>query len=268
VVVASHSGVRYYDSSVASALERFTIASRRSPPREVTVYLPAAFASARAPLPVLLLHDGQNLFEPARAYVPGQHWRVAETADALIEAGRLPPLVIAGIDHLGDARGREYTPTAGDHDGGGAADYGRFLVDELVPYLARVFGTRTDADGVAMGGASLGGLVTLSVARQFPGRLGHLLVMSPSVWWDGRVILRRLRRVGLRPRPRVWLDIGRREGARAVTDARALRDLLIWQTSAIRYVEDPVGRHSEADWARRLPPALTWLYETGICVNA
>jgi enterochelin esterase-like enzyme len=113
-----------------------------------------------------------------------------------------------------------------------------------------------------MGGSSLGGLATLMIARQFPGRLGRLLVMSPSVWWDDRVVLKRLRRVGFQPRPRVWLDIGRREGAKALADARALRSALVWQTSALRYVEDPEGDHSERAWARRLPEALQWLYES------
>ena len=243
-------------------MERFTIASRRSPARTITVYVPDARPSD-SPAPLLLLHDGQNLFDPERAHVPGQHWRVRETADALIDAGRLPPVVIAGIDHLGPGRGPEMTPTMGDRAGmGGAAEYGRFIFDDLVPYLARTFGVRTDPDEVAMGGSSLGGLVTLAIARQFPGRLSRLLVMSPSVWWDDRVILRRLRRVGLRPRPRVWLDIGRREGARTVTDTRALRDVLIWQTSALRYFEDPQGQHTESDWARRFPAALAWLYES------
>jgi enterochelin esterase-like enzyme len=83
----------------------------------------------------------------------------------------------------------------------GAGIYGRFVMGEVVPYLAREFGVRTDRDGIAMGGASLGGLVTLAIARQFPGRIGRLLVMSPSVWWDKRVILRRLQRVGLAGRP-------------------------------------------------------------------
>jgi enterochelin esterase-like enzyme len=209
----------------------------------------------------MILHDGQNLFEPERAHIPGQHWRVGETADRLIAAGRIPPLVIAGIDHAGEERGNEMTPTMADHVGAGrGALYGRFVMDEVVPFLAREYGIRTDANGLAMGGASLGGLVTLAIARQFPGRVGRLLVMSPSVWWDDRVILRRLRRVGLSSRPRVWLDIGRREGARTITDTRLLRDTLIWQTSALRYFEDPDGRHTEADWARRLPDALSWLY--------
>jgi enterochelin esterase-like enzyme len=196
----------------------------------------------RAVAQVLLLHDGQNLFEPERAHVPGQHWRVAETADALIAAGRIPPVVIAGIDHLGEARGQEMTPTIGDRPGmGGGAVYGRFLMEDLLPYLARIYGVRTDAAGVGVGGSSLGGLITLAIACQYPGRLGRLLVMSPSVWWDDRVILRRLRRTGFGGRPRVWIDIGRREGARTITDTRALRDALIWQTSALRYFEDPEG---------------------------
>ena len=245
---------------VVSSLERVTVPNSYAPKRPITVYLPAGH-DPNVPAPLLILHDGQNLFEPERAHVPGQHWRVAETADALMATGAIPPVVIAGIDHAGEERGGEMTPTPGDHAGaGGAGAYGRFVMGEVVPYLAHEFGVRTDRDGIAMGGASLGGLVTLAIARQFPGRIGRLLVMSPSVWWDNRVILRRLQRVGLAARPRVWLDIGRREGAHTVTDTRLLRNVLLWQTSALKYVEDPEGRHSEADWARRLPDALTWLY--------
>lgn len=207
------------------------------------------------------MHDGQNLFEPERAHVPGQYWRVGETALALMDAGALPPIVIAGIDHLGEGRAAELTPTRGDREGmGGSAVYGRFVMDDLVPCLARMYGVRTDPEGVGMGGSSLGGLVSLAIAIQFPGRISRLLVMSPSVWWDNRVILRRLRQGGLRPWPRVWLDIGRREGARTVTDTRALREALIRQTAALRYFEDPTGQHTEADWARRLPHALKFLY--------
>jgi len=245
---------------VPHTLERLTMALPGSPGRDITVFVPEN-GSSGAPLPLLLLHDGQNLFDPGRAFVHGQHWRVAETAGALIDAGRLPPIVIAGVDHAGDQRVVEMTPTRGDEPrGGGVAIYGRFLMDEVVPTLANEFNVRTDADGVAMGGSSLGGLATLAIALKFPGRIGRLLLMSPSVWWDDRVILRRLRRTGLRPRPRVWLDIGRREGARTVSDTRALRDALVPQTTALNYCEDPAGRHLEADWARRLGGALTWLF--------
>ena len=246
---------------MSSALERFTIASARHEPRDVTVYVPDTSRRGSAPLPLLILNDGQNLFEPDRAHVSGQHWRVAETMDALLAAGKIPPMLVAGIDHAGPKRIAEFTPTPGDRAGaGGAAAYGRFVMSEVVPYLRRAYNARVDAAGLAMGGSSLGGLVTLAIARQFPGRFGRLLVMSPSVWWDDRVILKRLRRVGFHPRPRVWLDIGRREGARAVTDARSLRDVLVWQTDALRFTAVAGADHSEGAWAERLPAALEWLY--------
>ena len=237
------------------------MASPGSPGRHVTVFVPEGTPDS-APLPLLLLHDGQNLFDSDRAFVRGQHWRVAETAGELIDAGRLPPIVIAGVDHAGDGRAFEMTPTRGHPPmGGGVALYGRFLMNDVLPALAEKFPVRTDAQGVAMGGSSLGGLATLSIALQFPGRIGRLLLMSPSAWWDDRVILGRLRRTRLRPRPRVWLDIGRREGGRTISDTRALRDALVPQTSALRYFEDPAGQHTEGDWARRLGGALSWLFE-------
>jgi len=246
--------------SLPGALERVFIPESRPPERQITVYLPPGHMRDH-PAPLLILHDGQNLFDDGRAHVSDQHWGVMESVERLIKAGTIPPIVVAGIDHAADRRIDEFTPTMGDRPGGGgAAGYGRFVVDEVMPFLVREFGVRSDPDGVAMGGSSLGGLVTLAIAPQFPGRFGRLMVMSPSVWWDSRVILRRLARAGLRPRPRVWLDCGRREGARVIADTRALRDVLIWQSSALRYYEDPEGRHSEVDWARRFPLALEWLW--------
>ena len=35
------------------------------------------------------MHDGQNLFDPATAFVRGQHWRLGEMADMLIAEGRV-----------------------------------------------------------------------------------------------------------------------------------------------------------------------------------
>ena len=247
-------------SDAAARLEQVTLPGSRAPGRIITVY---RSVGAAAGAPLLVLHDGQNLFDDGRAHVPDQHWHVVESVDALVGQGRIPPIVVAGIDHADEGRIDEFTPTrAGRTTAGGAAEYGRFVMEEVVPFLGREVGAGIAPDMLMMGGASLGGLVTLAIAHQFPGRLGRLMLMSPSVWWDSRVILRRLGQVGLRPRPRVWLDVGRREGARVVADARALRDVLGRQTAALRYFEDPRGRHSEVDWARRLPIALDWLWGT------
>jgi predicted alpha/beta superfamily hydrolase len=113
-----------------------------------------------------------------------------------------------------------------------------------------------------MGGSSLGGLVTLWIASAHPRRVGRLIAMSPSVWWDRRMLMRQLRRQPIDPATRIWLDAGGRERRSVARDARAVRDLLASQgAQAVQYVEDPDGTHDESSWGRRLGAALTWLYE-------
>jgi enterochelin esterase-like enzyme len=241
--------------------------------RDLTVFVPAGYPDA-GPYPLLLLHDGQNLFDPARAF-GGETWQVAETANALIAAGAIRPVVIAGVDHGGGARVQEYTPTAGHEPGAGQVGrHARFLIDEVVPFLARQYAVRTDVGGLGLGGSSLGGLATVAVALAAPGRFGRLIVMSPSVWWDRRAILRGLRRTPLDPVPRTWIDVGLKEGAKTVRDARDLANLLRPRSGGapvgppaddrtadhVRFVVDPEGDHSERSWARRFGPALAFCY--------
>lgn len=238
--------------------------------RRITIALPAAArARPRQPYPLLVLHDGQNLFDPDRAFVPDQHWAVAETVDTLIARREIPPLVICGIDHAGARRLREMTPTAGpDNEGGGAARYARMIVEVVLPLVRDEFPVRRDRAGTGLGGSSLGGLVSLYTATEYPSVFGKLLVMSPSVWWDKRVILRMIQG---RPEAfadvRIWLDAGRREGARTAADARRLARMLDKGLElarparpVVRYFEDPAGDHSERSWARRLSEALRFLF--------
>jgi enterochelin esterase-like enzyme len=232
--------------------------------RDLTVYLPPGYAVGDGPYPLLLLHDGQNLFDAARAF-NGQTWHVQETADALIASRAIPPLVIAGIDHGAEARVRDYTPTAGNQPGAGQlARHTRFVLDEVVPFLAHAYAVRTDADGLGLGGSSLGGLATIGMAIGAPGRFSRLIVMSPSIWWDRRAVLRPLRRESLVPLPRIWIDAGAKEGLRTVRDARDLADLLrppgADGDGPVHFELDPDGDHSEASWARRLGPALRFCY--------
>ncbi|MCI0525595.1 MAG: esterase family protein, partial [Acidobacteria bacterium] len=65
--------------------------------RDVIVYLPPEYETETARrYPVLYMHDGQNLFDPATAFA-GVEWGVDATAQRLINAGELDPLIIVGI---------------------------------------------------------------------------------------------------------------------------------------------------------------------------
>jgi predicted alpha/beta superfamily hydrolase len=216
--------------------------------------------------PVLYLHDGQNLFEGATAFVPGQDWRVDDTAQDLTLAGAIEPLIIVGVYNTGEHRVDEYTPTRDRrHKAGGHADlYGRMLTEELKPFIDRTYRTLTDPANTGLGGSSLGGLATLHLGLQHPDVYGKLAVLSPSVWWDNRVILKLVRMTDPKPRLSIWLDIGTGEGGRTVRDARALRDEMTragWVLGAdLQYCEIPDAGHNEAAWASRVGPFLQYLF--------
>jgi predicted alpha/beta superfamily hydrolase len=233
--------------------------------RLITVYLPAGYDERDdRRYPVLYMQDGQNLFDPHRAYVPGNHWYLKEAADAAIGERTAAPMIIVGIDHAGPGRMDEYTPVLDKrHKGGGrAADYARFLIEELKPAVDARYRTLPDAENTGVGGSSLGGLVSLYLTLKHPEVFRRAAVMSPSVWWSERAILGDMDAYDGKP-PRMWLDIGGREGVEALQDARTLRDRIAakgWGEETFRFFEDRRGDHSERAWARRVRQALEFLF--------
>jgi len=235
--------------------------------RDVLVYLPPGYDEEDARrYPVLYLHDGQNLFDGATSFIRGQDWRVGQTAQALIAAGEVEPLIIVGIYNTGEQRVEEYTPVADRRfKVGGKADlYGRLIVEELKPFVDAQYRTEPGAAQTGLGGSSLGGLVSLYLGLRYAEVFGKLAVISPSVWWGGRAILRDVAALHEKPPTRIWLDMGTAEGPRAMPDVRALRDALVkkgWGLDAdLKYTEVVGGRHDEAAWAERVEPCLRFLY--------
>jgi predicted alpha/beta superfamily hydrolase len=244
--------------------------------REITIVLPPQYDDeTERRYPVLYLHDGQNLFDPEKAFA-GQAWGVDRTAEALIASDRIPPLILVGIDHTGIDRINEYTPT---HDrkrgGGGAEAYARLIVDEVKPLVDTTYRTLPDRRHAALGGSSLGGLVSLYLVLKRPDVFSKAAVMSPSVWWDRRAILRDVRRAGPgfsggRERPRLWVDMGTQESSgegsarRVLEDARLLHGGLLkagWVDGVdLHYEEIAGGTHGERAWGERFGRVLQWLY--------
>jgi predicted alpha/beta superfamily hydrolase len=245
--------------------ERF-ISKLEDDHHDLLVYLPPMYdADPERRFSVLYMQDGQNLFDPETSFIKGNYWRMGETTDALIEAGAIEPLIIVGIYNTGDRRIDEYTPVEDRRLGGGHADaYGRMLVEELKPYVDAQYRTLPGAEHSGMGGSSLGGLVTLYLGLRYPSVFSRLAVMSPSVWWRNRAILNTIESLPQKPELRIWLDIGTKESARAVPDARTLRDRLVnkgWQLAGdLVYYEAKNAEHTESAWAQRVSPMLQFLF--------
>ena len=235
--------------------------------RDVLVYLPPDYdTEAGRRYPVFYVQDGQNLFDGATAFVHGQEWELDETAERLIRAGEITPLIIVAIHHGAERRVDEFAPTQDRRRrAGGSADlYGRMITEELKPFLDRTYRTRPGPSDTAIGGSSMGGLVSLHLALTRPDVFGRAAAMSPAVWWGGRAVVDTVRRLERRPMLRLWLDIGTAEGRVALDDVRLLRDVLFergWREGLdLSYQEAQDAGHTEAAWAARVDPMLRFLF--------
>jgi predicted alpha/beta superfamily hydrolase len=238
--------------------------------RDLIVWLPPGYEEdKRRRYPVLYMHDGQNLMDAATSH--SGEWRVDETAEQLVMAGQVEPLIIVGVYNTDD-RFAEYTqvkdPGEYAHLGGGNADaYGRFLVEELKPLIDRTFRTKTAPQDTGLAGSSLGGLVTLHLGLKHPNVFRRLAVVSPSVFWGNKDIVERVKALKKKPPLKLWVDIGTEESKgsqETVEDTRLLRDALVAEGWAegkdLRYLEVAGANHSEGAWAERFDDILTYLF--------
>ncbi len=238
---------------------------------DLIVYLPPGYDEHPERIyPVLYMQDGQNLFDPRTSFIQGRTWEMREQADAAIEAGEVEPLIIVGIYNAGDRRIAEYTHERNWQMGGGeAAQYGLMLTKELLPWIAGSYRVRTGRESTGLGGSSLGGLVSLYLGLLYATWFGKLAILSPSVWWNNKSILGYLneRAPEIWERPRLWLDVGDREGKRAVHDVEMLNRRLKangWHPGdTLHFERAHGGTHDEASWAKRVRPMLKFLFRPG-----
>ena len=141
------------------------------------------------------------------------------------------------------------------------------LVEELKPFIDREYRTLPDRDNTGVGGSSLGGLVTLYLGLHYPGVFGKLIVMSPSLWWANRAVVRQVAKLREKLDLRIWLDTGTCEGQNpgdCVKNTVDLRNALMakgWRLGQdLAYVEDEGAGHDEKAWGFRMRDALRFLF--------
>jgi predicted alpha/beta superfamily hydrolase len=234
--------------------------------RDISIYLPVVYRSQyRRRFPVFYLHDGQNLFDGRTSYVVNRTWRAHTTADALTREGLIEPVILVGIANTGVRRMDEYTPTRDAIRGGGEGDrYGRLLTEDLKPLIDSTFRTLPEPENTALGGSSLGGLITLALGLEYPDIFGKLAVMSPSVWWDNRSLLSLVNAIRTKPALKIWLDMGTGEGLRHLRDTDLLHRRLVlrgWKDGVdLKYLRVPGAVHDEEAWANRFDQVLRFMF--------
>jgi predicted alpha/beta superfamily hydrolase len=172
---------------------------------------------------------------------------------------------MVGIYNTGKSRINEYTPTKAPKLGGGRADrYAKFLLREVMPFIRQEYRALSDPLATGIGGSSLGALVSLYFGLKYPQLFGKIAALSPSVWWNQRMIHRFADAAPVQPRPSIWLDIGTKEGPRIVQDVEQFRDVLLnkgWRENQdLHYERVEGGEHNENAWSQRIGRVLEFLY--------
>jgi enterochelin esterase-like enzyme len=196
----------------------------------------------------------------------------------LAAQGVIPQIIVVGVWST-DARSSEYSPW--DH----AADYARFLVEELMPRINREFRTLTGPANTAAMGSSMGGLLSFYLVTRHPDVFGAcgcvsthfplseavaaqvLHTVQPAGVPDTTPYVVRDIAAGLRApaATRYWFDYGSLglDSAYAPSHA-AVRHWLLGQ--GLTEGRDFVIRrydgatHNEASWRARLADPLTFLF--------
>ena len=244
--------------------------------RTIYVYLPPAYKlDDRATYPTLYINDGQD-----RAAL-----RLRETLAVLYARREIRPFLVIAIP-TNENRLQEYgTAVSVNAQGLGqqAAEYGRFVTEELIPHIESHFRVQTTANSRAMLGASLGGLSAFDIVWNHPHLFSTVGVFSGSFWWrapaateaitpNRRIAHEMVRHSHYQPGFRGWFEAATRDETSdrdndGVIDAiqdtleliAELEKLGYQRGHSLIYHEVQGGRHDYATWRKVLPHFLRFL---------
>jgi len=226
--------------------------------RDLVVWVPPGYSVDKTRrYPVLYMHDGQNIFDPATSAF-GVDWSIDETADDLIKKKTIDPLIVVGIYNTSD-RMKEYTP------GDKGTAYMNFVVNVVKPLIDSTYRTKPDRTHTLVGGSSAGGIISFMLVWEHPDIFGKAICMSPAFkslspdGWDYTKVVR----TSNRPKLPIFLyldngSLGLDSQLQPGIDAMltALKAKGYTEGKDFVFLRDPTAKHSEADWAKRFPTAL------------
>lgn len=244
--------------------------------RPLTIFLPPHYQNGNQTYSSLYVNDGQD----------AEALKLRQTLASLISRKRIQPLIVIAIPTNED-RLQEYgTAVAPEAKNLGtkAAAYGRFVTEEVMPYIQQNFRVKEASEVTAVLGASLGGLAAFDLAWNYPEKFGSVGVLSGSFWWRasadeahieaGRRIAHSLVRRGpKRQGLRFWFQAATQDETAdrdnngvidAIQDTLELIEELEKQGckpgQEIRYREVAGGRHNYHTWSKILPEFLEWAF--------
>jgi enterochelin esterase-like enzyme len=182
--------------------------------------------------------------------------------DNLYAERKIGPAVVVFIDNGGAARARDYYFSDA---------YDTYLIDDVLPWIARTYGVKPVPERTVLAGSSLGGLAAAYAVFKRLDVFGKALSQSGAFWPNGRDpsdgepewLVRQFARAAGPAKGEFFLAVGSHESTIALETTllasnRHLRDVFQLKGFKYTYVEVP-GDHEPVAWRRTLPDGLMQL---------
>ena len=166
------------------AHETFTLDSKKvGETRTINVWTPPHYANNTNSLPVMYMADGG---------VNEDFSHIANTLAALVEANKIKPIILVGIENT--QRRRDLTGTTEIKKDkeiapivGGSVAFRAFINDELFPEINKRYRTINEKGII---GESLSGLFVAETFLLHPEMFDFYIAFDPSLWWNNHYLIR------------------------------------------------------------------------------
>lgn len=251
--------------------------------RDVEIWLPPFYeAESEKRYPVIYMHDGQNVFDPAGSKYSGWDWGVDEAMTNMIAGGSVREAIIVAAHSVDATRNADYFPQkAGevfaddfksampefDVSGLRADGYLKFLTGELKPFIDAKYRTLPGPENTSVMGSSMGGLISLYAISEYPNVYGAAANVSTHFpLADGQLIEYFADNLPDPKTHRIYFDYGtltldyNYEGYQDRMDAAMAR---AGYTRGKNWITEKIQGHdhSERSWRNRVHIPLKFLLE-------
>jgi predicted alpha/beta superfamily hydrolase len=262
--------------TLSSQIETFELESKVfNNTRTIRVFLPDDYKDPRnsaRKYAVFYMNDGFAVFN-AKA------WNAPQTISALIGRKAIEPIILVGIDNGASIengsilqRTNEYLPYADlenepDVPNPHGSDYPKFLINEVMPEMAKRYRVAQEPKNTGLGGSSYGGMAALYTVMHNPKAFGRLLLESTPVFMADFAALKEAQQTKDWP-ARVYIGIGTKEASDPELSSKAAQNVATLKAaigknsprSVIKVVVQKGATHGSDAWRTRLPNAVTFLW--------
>lgn len=232
--------------------------------RKVVVYLPDNYKTSKQCYPVLYINDGQNAFFKKDSYL-GITWEFEKAVKEL----KLDIIMVAVYcNQRVGKREDEYCPWALNYldiKTKGEGDlYGKFLVNQLKPYIDKKY--PTDPDDTAIIGSSCGGIISAYLALTYP----HIFKKAACLSTPYGLFYQEFNQLivqGAGQLDKYYQYWGGKESDNELVNDLYQKSNLFYQQMLSQYLGDrllvqylPDQIHNESAWQKRVPDILTYFY--------